>query len=65
MQDIVTWWCHLIGITDPEIIRLTTALAAMAAAWLAVGLISAAIGGVIAFWLWRASAKTRRVQIPR
>jgi hypothetical protein len=48
MQKFIAWWCELIGVTDPEAIRVATGVAAIAVGALIILWIFNTIAGVIA-----------------
>jgi hypothetical protein len=44
MQKFIAWWCELIGVTDPEAIRVATGVAAIA------------VGALIILWIFNTIA---------
>ncbi|HWK94323.1 MAG TPA: hypothetical protein VNR39_02770 [Pseudolabrys sp.] len=47
MQMFVVWWCQLVGVTDPDAVKVAVGIVAaaplLAAAYLGVGVLFAAI----------------------
>jgi len=48
MQMFITWWCGLIGISDPAAIQAATGFAAVAALFVVGGLALALLAGFAA-----------------
>ena len=48
MEGIVTWWCHLIGITDQLSIQIATGIAGAALAYAIIMLLIAGVSYALA-----------------